>query len=45
MNAVQKAASLLGKIKSEKKAVAARENGKLGGRPKKEKEKEHGKKN
>jgi len=36
MNAAQKAASLLGKIKSEKKAVAARENGKKGGRPKKD---------
>ena len=36
MNAAQKAASLLGKIKSKKKAVAARENGKKGGRPKKD---------
>lgn len=32
---IQKAASVLGKIKSEKKAQTARENGKLGGRPKK----------
>ena len=30
------AAVALGKLKSEKKAKAARENGKLGGRPKKE---------
>ncbi|MFA7628602.1 MAG: hypothetical protein WCY37_04345 [Candidatus Dojkabacteria bacterium] len=30
-------ASLLGAIKTEKKAKAARENGKKGGRPKKEK--------
>lgn len=30
------AAVALGKMKSEKKAQAARENGKLGGRPKKE---------
>lgn len=30
--------SILGKIKSESKAKAARENGKLGGRPKKIKE-------
>lgn len=32
---VSHAASMLGKIKSRKKAVASRKNGKLGGRPKK----------
>jgi hypothetical protein len=32
---LQKAASTLGSIKTEKKAAAARENGKKGGRPKK----------
>lgn len=31
------AARVLGKIKSERKAAASRRNGKLGGRPKKEK--------
>ena len=35
-NKISKAASLLGKIKSEKKAAAARKNGKKGGRPRKE---------
>ena len=30
---ISKAARKMGKIKSEKKATAARENGKLGGRP------------
>ena len=30
---ISKAAREMGKIKSEKKATAARENGKLGGRP------------
>jgi hypothetical protein len=34
---LRKAAALLGRIKSEKKAAAARRNGKLGGRPRKEK--------
>lgn len=33
-------ASLLGSITTERKAEAARENGKLGGRPKKDKERE-----
>ena len=33
---VTHAASVLGKIKSKKKAVASRKNGLLGGRPKKE---------
>lgn len=32
---VSAAASILGSVKSEKKAAASRENGKLGGRPKK----------
>jgi len=32
---ISKAASLLGQIKSQEKAKASRENGKLGGRPKK----------
>jgi len=31
----QKAAALLGSIRTEKKAAASRENGKLGGRPNK----------
>jgi hypothetical protein len=35
--AVSKAAAVLGSKKSKKKAEAARRNGKLGGRPKKEK--------
>lgn len=33
MNARQKAAALLGRIKSRRKTLAVRENGKLGGRP------------
>jgi hypothetical protein len=32
-----KAAAMLGRIKTTKKAAASRENGKLGGRPKKQK--------
>ena len=34
------AAKILGRVKSDKKAAAARENGKKGGRPKKEVPKE-----
>jgi hypothetical protein len=34
---VNKAAQALGRIKTAKKAAASRENGKLGGRPKKQK--------
>lgn len=33
---IKKAASLLGSIKTKKKARSSRENGKLGGRPKSE---------
>jgi hypothetical protein len=33
MNKRQKAASLLGSIKTDKKAAASRRNGKLGGKP------------
>ena len=36
---ISHAASMLGKIKSRKKAMASRENGKLGGRPKKKQHK------
>lgn len=35
MKKINKHAQMLGKIKTEKKAKASRENGKLGGRPKK----------
>lgn len=41
LNKQSQAAAMLGKIKSEKKAKAARENGKKGGRPLKIKEKEN----
>ena len=35
MDAQSKAAAILGSIRTERKAAAARENGKLGGRPRK----------
>lgn len=44
MNTIQKAAQLLGSIKTPKKAKSSRTNGKLGGRPRKKKSDDNNKK-